>query len=362
MDIEFQGYRKKTKEEIDFLWKNAIFTFDTNSLLNIYRYSDTTRKDIFEIINKIEDRIFLTHQVAFEFNKNRFENINNIIKSKNDFLKNLDNINIQISKNSEQILSNYLTDKFTILLDEIKTEIDSKVEFFNKLFDSDLIFDLINLLFNKKVLNKIEEEKISQIKKIGEIRYSNKIPPGYSDSKKEENKFGDLIIWNEIINYAKEKQKPVIFISDDNKEDWIWKLKDGKTIGARPELIQEFYKETNQLFHLYKTDSFIKYGSIQLNEKIDSGTIEEVTKINKEISLSEFAEYLSSLENEIVEEKFKILSPREADFLRLNLGLGGKHKLNVREISEIFDIDLNRALTIRSNAMRKLRKAEFNNE
>ena len=171
MDIEFQGYRKKTKEEIDFLWKNAIFTFDTNSLLNIYRYSDTTRKDISEIINKIEDRIFLTHQVAFEFNKNRFENINNIIKSKNEFLKNLDTINIQISKNSEQILSNYLTDKFAVLLDEIRTEIDSKIEFFNKLFDNDIIFALINLLFSNKILSEIEEEKIAQLKKIGEIRY-----------------------------------------------------------------------------------------------------------------------------------------------------------------------------------------------
>ena len=161
MDMKFQGYRKKTKEEIDFLWKNAIFTFDTNSLLNLYRYSETTRKDVFEIISKLEDRIFLTHQVAFEFNKNRFENINNIIKSKNDFLKNLDMINTQISKNSEQILSNYLSDKFSSFLEQIKTEIDSKIEFFNKLFNDDLIFNSINHLFNDKILQEFEGEKIN---------------------------------------------------------------------------------------------------------------------------------------------------------------------------------------------------------
>jgi len=362
MDMKFQGYRKKTKEEIDFLWKNAIFTFDTNSLLNLYRYSETTRKDVFEIISKLEDRIFLTHQVAFEFNKNRFENINNIIKSKNDFLKNLDMINTQISKNSEQILSNYLSDKFSSFLEQIKTEIDSKIEFFNKLFNDDLIFNSINHLFNDKILQEFEGEKINHIKKIGEIRYSNKTPPGYSDAKKEENKFGDLIIWMEIMEYAKKIGKPVIFISDDNKEDWIWKLKDGKIIGARPELIQEFYKETDQAFHLYKTNSFVKYGSIQLNENIDSGTIEEVTKINKEISLSEFAEYLGSLDDKTIEEKLRILTPREADILRLNLGFNGKHKLSLREIAETFDIELDRAITLRSNAMRKLRRATSNIE
>lgn len=360
MDIKFQGYRKKTKEEIDFLWKNAVFTFDTNSLLNLYRYSDTTRKDIFEIINRIEDRIFLTHQVAFEFNKNRFENINSIIKSYKEFLENFEKINTEISKNSSPYLSNSLSNKFDSLLKEIKTEIDDKIEFYNKLFNNDIIFELINHLFNNKVLNEINDERQNQIKKDGEIRYSKKIPPGYSDAKKEENKFGDLIIWNEIINYAKEKEKPIIFISDDNKEDWIWKLKDGKIIGARPELIQEFHKETTQMFHLYKTTNFVKFGSIQLNENIHSETIEEVTKINREISLSEFAEYLASLDYELIEEKLKILTPREADFLRLNLGVGGKHKLNTREIAETFDLDLNRALMIRSNAIRKLRKAEFN--
>ena len=108
---KYLGYRKKTKEEIEFLWKNAVFTFDTNSLLNLYRYSPTSRKDIFEIINKISTRIFLTNQVTFEFNKNRYENINNLIKNHNDFVATLEKINNEIiSKSSSPLLSKTISE------------------------------------------------------------------------------------------------------------------------------------------------------------------------------------------------------------------------------------------------------------
>ena len=70
--------------------------------------------------------------------------------------------------------------------------------------------------------------------------------------------------------------------------------------------------------------------------------------------LSEYYEYLQSLDLDIIEEKLKILSPREADLLRLNLGLNGKHKMPLKEIAETFDLDLSRVIQIRSNAVRKL--------
>lgn len=356
----YLGYRKKTKEEIEFLWKNAIFTFDTNSLLNLYRYSPTSRKDIFEIINKISTRIFLTNQVTFEFNKNRYENINNLIKNHNDFVATLEKINNEIiSKSSSPLLSKTLSVKFETLLEQIKFEIQSKSNNFLSLFNDDPIYNELKEIFKDKVLEEFDETQMSKILKDGETRYSQKIPPGYSDGNKQENKFGDLIIWKEIINFAKSANKPIIFISDDRKDDWIWKLKDGKIIGPRPELIQEFYKETNQLFHIYKSENFIKYGSEFLNEQLDAGTIEEVTKISKEIRLSEFQDFLTTLSDDEINERLKILSPREADFLRLNLGFGGKHRLNAKEISETFDIDLSTALSIKSNALRKLKNAEL---
>ena len=42
-------------------------------------------------------------------------------------------------------------------------------------------------------------------------------------------KYGDLILWYQIIDKAKESKKPIILISGDVKEDW-WLEKNGKRI------------------------------------------------------------------------------------------------------------------------------------
>ena len=354
MESKFVGYRKKSNEEISELWKNAYFTFDTNFLLNLYRYSESSREDLVDIIKKLNSRIFITNQVAFEFSKNRYENLNDIIKNNRDFLKNIEKINDELSSNGSPFLSEILTDRFSNLIVEINTEITENIQSYESYFSDDIIFAQINTIFSKKILDEFDDERMLSIEKEGGMRYSKKIPPGYMDSKKEENKFGDLIIWKEIIEFSKNKEVSVVFISDDSKEDWIWKLKAGKTIGARPGLIQEFTKETNNNFHIYNSNGFAKFGSKYFDEKLNIKTIEEISKVNKEVRLSEYYEYLQSLDLDIIEEKLKILSPREADLLRLNLGLNGKHKMPLKEIAETFDLDLSRVIQIRSNAVRKL--------
>ncbi len=69
MKNTFVGYDKKSKKEIESLWKNAYFSFDANVLLNLYRYSETSKDTILNLITKFSSRIFLTHQAGFEFHQ-----------------------------------------------------------------------------------------------------------------------------------------------------------------------------------------------------------------------------------------------------------------------------------------------------
>lgn len=71
MKNEFIGYYRPTKEEKDSAWKTGVFIFDTNALLNLYRYSETTRKDFLTALEKIKARLHLPYHVALEFHKNR---------------------------------------------------------------------------------------------------------------------------------------------------------------------------------------------------------------------------------------------------------------------------------------------------
>src|SRR6185437_14851219 len=103
----------------------------------------------------------------------------------------------------------------------------------------DEIRDQITALFEGRVGSRYDEKRLAEIYTLGAKRYEQKIPPGYEDTKKGGTRqYGDLVVWNEILDYGKERKRPVVFVTSDSKEDWWWKQ--GQfTIGPRPELIQE---------------------------------------------------------------------------------------------------------------------------
>ena len=74
---------------------------------------------------------------------------------------------------------------------------------------------------------------MKRIKEKCKHRFKNEIPPGYKDKKKDGTECGDLILWYQILNMAKDKKLPIILVTDDKKEDWWW-ISAGKTIGPRP--------------------------------------------------------------------------------------------------------------------------------
>ena len=69
----FKGYLDYSDEEYKNIWENSIIVVDSNILLNFYRYSEKTRNNIFEILEKLKDRLWIPYQVGKEFfdNKNK---------------------------------------------------------------------------------------------------------------------------------------------------------------------------------------------------------------------------------------------------------------------------------------------------
>jgi hypothetical protein len=127
----------------------------------------------------------------------------------------------------------------------------------------DGVLEKLTKLLENRIGDKWPADKLGSLKKDGEDRYSKKIPPGYKDQKKdagEYDKFGDLIIWKDMISKAKADKRPVIFISDDAKEDWWW-IHRGRKIGPRPELIEEFLTEAGQDFHIYEFSQFLRFAA-----------------------------------------------------------------------------------------------------
>ncbi|MGE7917177.1 PIN-like domain-containing protein [Lysinibacillus xylanilyticus] len=263
--------------------EDTVIVFDANTLLHIYRYSTITVNTLLKAMEMVKKNIWLPYQAALEFNRNRQTtklsmkiNKEAIEKKSEDKIKDVTNelkeligtldvrskdsldTKNEIEKNVEVLLNKFYKDS-------LKKEIDKLLNIINTEADS---LDKIVNLFNGKIGKPFSKEILEDICKEGKARYDLKIPPGYMDAKKNtytfhgkdyqlENKYGDLVFWKEIINYAKEtKKKNVVIVSDDGKEDWIYETK-GRKIGTRVELKKELLSETGANLLIINTNTFI---------------------------------------------------------------------------------------------------------
>lgn len=76
----------------------------------------------------------------------------------------------------------------------------------------------------------------------GQERYKKEIPPGFKDARNKDGvrKYGDLIIWKELLKFALTQSKNIILITDDVKADW-WESH-GEQRVFRSKLLDEFTK------------------------------------------------------------------------------------------------------------------------
>ncbi len=66
----FFGYYRPSEIELETLWKNCLFVFDANLLLNLYRYSKEASDDLLRVLQSISGRLWIPHQVALEYQEN----------------------------------------------------------------------------------------------------------------------------------------------------------------------------------------------------------------------------------------------------------------------------------------------------
>ncbi len=150
------------------------------------------------------------------------------------------------------------------------------------LLENDTFLERISQIFDGKVGQPYPEEDFSKHCKEAGKRIEKKQPPGYKDTKKNEpEKFGDVIIWFQLIDYAKSEKRPIIFVTDDEKEDW-WLDHKGKTIGPRPELIQEMLAKAGVACYLYTGERFLEYAASFLKLEDEPKIVEEAKDVRQQ--------------------------------------------------------------------------------
>lgn len=120
--------------------------------------------------------------------------------------------------------------------------------------------DSIIAFVNDRLLGTNLAQISSELSLSGRFRNDHRIPPGYMDDK-EENRHGDIIIWEEIVEdlasagpAADGTPRRALFLTRDAKEDWLSKsshvlLDTGKVRGVDPRLRVEVKRPHPLLSH-----------------------------------------------------------------------------------------------------------------
>jgi hypothetical protein len=260
MKERFHGYYRPTDEEFELLWRDAVIALDANVLLNQYSYSCETREEFLQLLSEMGERVWLPYQAAAEYHQNRCRIILEEAKRYSKIIDNLRSTTAELqTAKHHPFIEASLLEQFKGLSSEIEKSLTQGADSHRSLLRDDSIRDMLTDIFAGRTGEPFSDEEKDVIYAEGEARYANKVPPGYEDGEKQRpEKFGDLVIWKEIISISLKTDKGVIFVTDDAKRDW-WLIEGAERIGPRPELLLEFREATGNNIYIYSSHQFAKY-------------------------------------------------------------------------------------------------------
>jgi len=280
----FPGYFHR--EPAGAVWKECIFSFDANFLLDFYRSTPQLQATLFSILGTIGDRSWLTHQAALEYYRNR----ETVIGESSDSYDRVSTLVKEAAKNIENGLKQYQkhtaieVEKITAIVKKASSDVEKLLQELKSKHPNyskrDEIEEKLVKLFDGKVGPPYAPEALQIVFQKAAQRFAERVPPGYKDEHQKDGnrRFGDVVLWFQLLDMAKEQKKALIFITADAKEDW-W-TKEGR---PRPELIHEMFLDAKVPFHIYKPAQFVTLASKFLDLKKEAKSVEKAATELKEI-------------------------------------------------------------------------------
>lgn len=285
----FPGHFPLSEDELSELMQKATFVLDTNVLLNMYRYTEPSRENFFEIIGRLGKRVSIPYQVASEFFDARTKVIQDQNKAIDLMDKAIEDAHNKLKNDLNQFRKHAHVDIAKILGNIGQSLNDAQAEIRKikedrapvKLNDDPILRRLADLL-SDNIIPECDKEELAKRRRLADERIKAGTPPGFADKGKPGDKsLGDTLIWFEVLEISKKNNAPVIFVTDDIKDDW-WLRVEGQIIGPLPALRQEFHKSTGHSFHMYQAENFIKYAAELLKIPVDEGTLTEAAKVSED--------------------------------------------------------------------------------
>lgn len=289
MKNEFSWYLFSGSTAAQAAWKDGILTVDANVLLDLYRYHTATCESILAALESFAGRIWIPRQAAIEFFGNRKKVIASSEQMFREASSAIDELDKSVAGGVGRLRGyrlvprpalDTLSTAITSAIDEARANMEEAAKKHPNYLTDDPVLERILKLFDGRVGTVFPADRMAELFKEGKRRFDEKVPPGYMDDKKdEEKKYGDFILWSQLMEFAKGAGSPIVHVTSERKEDW-WERESGKTLGPRQELVEEFSATSGQQIHLYQTEHFLRLAAEQAGGSVNEEAVEEIRELD----------------------------------------------------------------------------------
>lgn len=305
-DVFDEFYLPDDDEVLAFVTE-AVLVLDTNVLFDLYSLSNSERDRVLELLETVQERLWIPHQVGLEYQRNRMSVVRqrggayqtarsvhglNDLESSSKRLGELDlpddvRTAVQSSLDDLFLAIKQHVDTFTAAVDELA---DAHVVSPAKGLKDDPIRARLDVLLEGRV-GAHPADRPSRVKE-GVRRADTRIPPGFRDIGKptDEQKAGDYLLWSELLDEAAQPMRAdsrFLFITLDVKNDWF-ERSGGERIGPRPELRAEFRGRNMAGYHQLDWQQFLELANEHLGSDVDDETIARAGSTAQTMSISEY--------------------------------------------------------------------------
>lgn len=283
MKSEFWEYYPPTAEWFERLWATATIVLDSSVLLDLYKYSQATLDDFMSVLESLAgaNRLWLPYHVGVEYQSARpgvvSREAQQPYKLADDVVKKMEACAVELDSQARHAYLNNgeMATHIRGCVAELRQRIqESKNGHPNHLREDPIQTKLSSLYEGHVGPNSIDDQDPDFVKD-AKARYQRKTPPGFEDEAKEANRYGDLIIWRQVMEHASSKGVSIVLVTNDSKADWWSKIRD-QTLGPHVTLRREFAEQTGHDFYAYSANSFLEHAKAHLGDTVSDAAIAEV--------------------------------------------------------------------------------------
>jgi predicted nucleic acid-binding protein len=290
----FDAYRTATEADYRRLLTEGLVVLDANVFLDLYRYSEQTRRDLFAVLERLGDRLWVPRQVLVEFWRNResrLQDPRDTIKTASDLAVKRDeavsifrgwSTRVGLGRFHKEKLARGLTEAFESAIAQVNALADDEATDFARDTNKDPILAELEPILDRRVGLPLDKDSYKKALEEAKRRIEAKEPPGYKDgSKPGVFAAGDYLMWLQTLEEAKKRHQDVLMVTGDAKEDW-WRREFGELRGPRPELAEEMRAYAGVRVFMLRPESLLVHARQFLDVDVHDESVKDVERVEAE--------------------------------------------------------------------------------